>query len=282
MTQNKSIKRFNPKKNSPLFSLFISLSVLLHAGLIFALFFNPFTFKESKDTTTPPVFVELTEPPTTKDTTHVPKEKPRLSSDKTVVVKNEDQKKPISSGSNFDSGKNKKLSNTKSEKKEEPPNKIKLQKIFPTEERLLELTRKSEALKNSGRGQRESPPKRKTFVLGQGDLATKIPTKMESGFSVSDSKYYKYILGIKNSYYMYWDYPLSSIKKGEQGKLQLDFIITRSGKIKSFKLVKSSGYPTLDDGVITALKLATPFSEFPNNFEDDEILVQGNFTYSLF
>ncbi|MBI5560089.1 MAG: energy transducer TonB [Deltaproteobacteria bacterium] len=79
----------------------------------------------------------------------------------------------------------------------------------------------------------------------------------------------------------YWDYPSSSVRNGEQGRLTIDFTITKDGGVDNIKLVKSSNYPALDDAAITALKLATPFSPFPPGFDIGSVNIHASFEYQI-
>jgi protein TonB len=47
------------------------------------------------------------------------------------------------------------------------------------------------------------------------------------------------------------------------GSLILHVAVRRDGSVESIRLVRSSGYPLLDDAAIRIVKLAAPFSPFP-------------------
>ena len=61
----------------------------------------------------------------------------------------------------------------------------------------------------------------------------------------------------------------------------MNFSIQEDGSINEIKIANSSGYPVLDDSAKTALRLATPFPPFPENFDIKEIKINGRFEYKL-
>ncbi|MBI5599018.1 MAG: energy transducer TonB [Deltaproteobacteria bacterium] len=130
--------------------------------------------------------------------------------------------------------------------------------LFPTDERIAELSESYE----------------------------KEPQKGETGkvlsLNTSELRYYGYLLNMKQRIEFYWDYPDSSAKRGEQGKLTVDFTITRSGGVEGVKIVKSSNYPALDDAAITAIRLASPFSQFPENFDINRVNIHASFEYRMY
>lgn len=138
---------------------------------------------------------------------------------------------------------------------EEGPDKLKL---FPTDERLMELSKKY---------YEEEPEREKGKVLT---------------LNTSELKYSKYLLNLKRRIEFFWDYPPSSIRKGEQGKLRINFTISNDGELESVEVVKSSNYPPLDDAAVTAIRLAAPFNPFPEDFDIEEIDIHGNFEYTIF
>ncbi|HLE08195.1 MAG TPA: energy transducer TonB, partial [Thermodesulfobacteriota bacterium] len=131
-------------------------------------------------------------------------------------------------------------------------------RLFPTQERLAQLEEKYE----------------------------KEPNKGESGkvlaLNTSEIKYYNYLFSMKQRIETYWDYPSSSVRNREQGRLSVDFTITRDGGVEGIKIVKSSSYPALDDAAITAIRLATPFSPFPPEFDLEKVNIHARFEYQIF
>lgn len=134
---------------------------------------------------------------------------------------------------------------------------VKTPVLFPSGERLTELSKVYEA---------ESP---------------KGETGKTLSINTTESKYQKYLLNMKRRIELFWSYPESSIRHGEQGKMRIDFSIVKDGSVKDVRVVKSSNYPALDDAAITAVKLASPFNPFPNNFTIETVEIHASFEYSL-
>jgi TonB family protein len=130
-------------------------------------------------------------------------------------------------------------------------------KLFPTDERLRELAKKY---------YEEEPELEKGKVLT---------------LNTSELKFSKYLLNLKRRIEFFWDYPRSSVRKGEQGKLRINFSISKDGSVEVIDVVKSSNYPALDDAAVTAIRLASPFNAFPEDFRTDKINIRARFEYSI-
>lgn len=61
-------------------------------------------------------------------------------------------------------------------------------------------------------------------------------------------------------------YPESARARGERGVVELAFSIDREGHVLSSTIVKSSGYPALDEETIAAVRRAQPFPVPPAGF----------------
>ncbi len=129
--------------------------------------------------------------------------------------------------------------------------------LFPTDERIAELTRNYEA----GSHEKEMG---KTLQLNTAEL-----------------KYQRYLLDMKRKIELYWDYPALAARNGWQGSLFLNFTINRDGTVSGVRLEKSSGYPMLDDAAVTAIRLAAPFPPFPADFTVEDISIKGQFQYHI-
>ena len=68
-------------------------------------------------------------------------------------------------------------------------------------------------------------------------------------------------------------YPQDLALKGISGDLLLDAAIDRKGKIKSIRILRTSGNSVLDNAAINIVKLASPFSPLPEKIiEETDIL----------
>lgn len=129
--------------------------------------------------------------------------------------------------------------------------------LFPSDERIAELTRNYEA----GTHEKETG---KTLQLNTAEL-----------------KYQKYLLDMKRKIEFYWDYPALAARNGWQGSLFINFTINRDGTVSEVRLERSSGYPMLDDAAITAIRLAAPFPPFPADFTVEDLSIKGQFQYHI-
>ena len=96
-----------------------------------------------------------------------------------------------------------------------------------------------------------------------------------------DLEYTSYMNGMKRRIETIWEYPEAARRDGIQGDLLMRFTIAKSGKVGDVEVLKSSGYPMLDDAAKKALLDASPFNPLPNNWKRDAFTITGNFVYSL-
>jgi TonB family protein len=138
------------------------------------------------------------------------------------------------------------------------PDKDTTPRIFPSRDRLSAL---------SERYERETPVSERGKVLN---------------INTSELKYQKYVMNMKRRIEFFWRYPSSSIRSSEQGRLKVNFKITKDGAVRDVDVIRSSNYPALDDAAVTAIRLASPFNPLPGDFGVDEgISIRANFEYEL-
>ena len=97
-----------------------------------------------------------------------------------------------------------------------------------------------------------------------------------------DLMYTAYLQGLKNRIELIWKYPESARQDGIQGDLVMKFSISKSGRVESVELIRSSGYPQLDDAAKRALMDADPFNPLPDNWKKDSFTITGTFVYRLY
>lgn len=76
-------------------------------------------------------------------------------------------------------------------------------------------------------------------------------------------------------------YPGISRRRGEQGTVQLFFIITREGKISESRIEISSGYQRLDQAVMEMLENAQPLPAFPEEMSQQKLEVKVPIAFEL-
>jgi len=92
-------------------------------------------------------------------------------------------------------------------------------------------------------------------------------------------QYISYFASIKRKIELVWQYPYEAAVAGIQGELTLDFVIERSGALKSVDLVRSSGSKILDDEAIRSLRVAAPFDPIPADYKIEKLEIRGRFVY---
>ena len=93
-------------------------------------------------------------------------------------------------------------------------------------------------------------------------------------------RYQSYFYKFASRLYRVWTYPPNSAIRGEQGVVQASFIVSRDGKISSIRILRSSGYPDLDNEVITALRKMAGVP-LPDSYELDNLKVDAYFQYII-
>ena len=96
-----------------------------------------------------------------------------------------------------------------------------------------------------------------------------------------DLMFTSYLQGLKNRIELVWKYPETARRDGLQGQLVMRFSILKSGKLDEVELIKSSGYPLLDDAAKQALIDASPFNPLPDSWKKDRFTITGMFVYRL-
>ncbi len=99
--------------------------------------------------------------------------------------------------------------------------------------------------------------------------------------STTEYRYLSYFLKLKRQIEGVWNYPEISRLKGEQGELYLIFTIRRDGQLEDVKLINSSGYARLDNEAIRAIRVASPFSPFPESWSLERLNVRAVFRYEI-
>jgi periplasmic protein TonB len=75
-------------------------------------------------------------------------------------------------------------------------------------------------------------------------------------------------------------YPESARERGEEGRAILRFAVERSGRVTSFAVIKSSGYPDLDAGLEEMMRGAE-LPPFPADMPQSSISVSVTIRFSL-
>ncbi len=98
----------------------------------------------------------------------------------------------------------------------------------------------------------------------------------------TDFRYWSYLQGLKNRIEYIWKYPEEARREGIEGQLLMKFTIEKSGKVTDVKVLRSSGYPMLDDAAKKALYDASPVNPLPDSWKKNSFTITGNFIYRLY
>lgn len=94
-----------------------------------------------------------------------------------------------------------------------------------------------------------------------------------------EPKYISYFTSIKRAIELVWEYPEPALRNGLQGKLVLEFTIHANGHLEGTRLIRSSGFPVLDQEAIRAVRAAAPFHPIPPWIGKNRLDVIASFEY---
>jgi protein TonB len=101
-------------------------------------------------------------------------------------------------------------------------------------------------------------------------------------FDTKEFRYYGYLQRLKEKIEGIWRYPSDAAEKGIYGDLYIKFTIKKDGKLGAVELVRTSGYKSLDDAAIKAIKDAEPYWPLPEEWGKDGFTITGHFIYTLY
>ncbi len=105
------------------------------------------------------------------------------------------------------------------------------------------------------------------------------PAKKGLSFDSQGFKHRGYMRTLRERIESVWKYPKEAAERGISGDLRVTFIINRDGTLEHAELVRTSGYRSLDEAVLKALKKAFPWWPLPEDYEEDTLKVTGHFIY---
>lgn len=96
-----------------------------------------------------------------------------------------------------------------------------------------------------------------------------------------DTKYYPYLLQVKERIDRQWSYPPDAVSRGETGITVVEFSIARGGVLIDCHAVVSSGFEALDSESLRAVQSAAPFAPLSERFGLARLNIVAKFRYSL-
>ncbi|MBI2359929.1 MAG: energy transducer TonB [Deltaproteobacteria bacterium] len=94
-----------------------------------------------------------------------------------------------------------------------------------------------------------------------------------------EPKYISYFASIKRAIELVWEYPEPALRSGFQGKLVIEFTILGNGHLDKTRLLRSSGFPVLDQEAMRAVKAASPFRPIPPWIGKNRLDITASFEY---
>ncbi len=101
-------------------------------------------------------------------------------------------------------------------------------------------------------------------------------------FSTEEYQYQGYMQRLKEKIEGIWKYPRDAAERGIYGDLYIRFTIKKNGKLGAVDLVRTSGYKSLDDAAIRALRDAEPYWPLPDEWGRDGLTITGHFVYTYY
>lgn len=139
-----------------------------------------------------------------------------------------------------------------------------------------------ETAKGSGTGNRSKIALYDPGVVGKiVGPATAYRDVPEVTLDTAEFKHLSYMQKLRERIESIWVYPPSAIRQGVTGDLFIRFVILADGSVGEVRLVRTSGYPELDNAALEAVRNASPFLPLPKKWGVEAFAVKGHFFYSL-
>ncbi len=101
-------------------------------------------------------------------------------------------------------------------------------------------------------------------------------------FDTTEYRYAGYMRKLKEKIESIWEYPADARRRGLYGDLRIRFTIKKDGRLASIELERTSGYKSLDDAAIKALKDGEPYWPLPDEWGMETYTINGHFVYTLY
>lgn len=142
------------------------------------------------------------------------------------------------------------------------------------EEHFASLEKHQPLLSFDGPGAYERGPERSGEGRGDGE-GGKYRSIASFGF-----KHVSYLLGMQRKIELVFTVPPMAQDHGAVGIPIVGFTVRRNGELAETVLLRSSGYPAVDQALLRAVKRAAPYRPFPDDMPDQEISIRIYATFS--
>lgn len=99
--------------------------------------------------------------------------------------------------------------------------------------------------------------------------------------NTTEYKYISYFTKLKERIYQVWQYPRESRMRREQGDIRIVFTLRKDGYLEDVRILRSSGFESLDREVLRTIRVASPYNPFPKSWDEDTIKIPATFDYRL-
>ncbi len=94
-------------------------------------------------------------------------------------------------------------------------------------------------------------------------------------------EYTTYLEKVKGNIVRAWKYPVEASEGKEEGKVDVEFTILKNGRLQNVRILRSSGFSSLDREAIRAVGAASPFYPIPKQIGLDQLSIRFTFNYTL-
>ncbi len=101
-------------------------------------------------------------------------------------------------------------------------------------------------------------------------------------FDTHDMRYMGYMRLLRIKIESIWKYPDQAAERRLQGDLEISFTIHKDGSLSDVEVVRTSGYPILDEAAVQALREGIPYWPLPDAWHQKKLTIVGHFVYSLY
>jgi TonB family protein len=112
----------------------------------------------------------------------------------------------------------------------------------------------------------------------RGDLGG--PAKRTVSLDSREERFLDYLSMVKRRVERIWEYPEEARNHGVGGEVYLEFTLNTAGSLVYIRLVRSSGYPILDEEALRAVKVAAPYDPFFPQMGDQPMNILATFHYN--
>ncbi|GAB4536503.1 MAG: hypothetical protein Fur0020_04530 [Thermodesulfovibrionia bacterium] len=132
-------------------------------------------------------------------------------------------------------------------------------------------------------GRRQPEPSKFLFDKETIERIAKAPSTDNRSltFDAPEFRHRGYMRMLKQRIESIWVYPRDAIRQGISGDLYIRFSINRDGSLGEVELVRTSGYRSLDESAMKAIRDAQPFWPLPDDWQRDDLVINGHFIYIL-